>query len=480
MKIEIGRGAALRIFAASMLFCGIVWSAKKWFSCVDMKLALGKKNIVPVAVIGSGPAGLTAALYTARAHLPTVVFTGQDIGGQMTEARYVENWPSKRKDSGANIMKDMEEQVKHFGAHLLHNQVTEVNFNVWPYELLLDNDDRVHALSVIIATGGVQKKLNIPGVQEFWGKGIGICSICDAPFDKGKEVALLGSTDITCDMALQLKEFAKHVYVLVPGSHMEAAAINQKYLKETPNISVFYNVRVAQIKGEKDKVSSVVFDDRQTGEQKELPIQSFYFAIGFIPNTALFKKALLLNKDNYIQVDQRQQTSKKLIYAAGTVIDSLYQKGLISAAMGAQAAIQLIEQMQVCGFTDDLERKLEPSYYKINEKEELIQKATTLQEVNALIKFNGIVVAEFYGQNCPSCKAMAPVAEQIAKEYKDRVKFIKADMQEISELVDELKLKKIPTFCIFANGKEIARQDSIADRKALAALLDDAIQKNKE
>ncbi len=150
------------------------------------------KNLVPVAVVGGGPAGLSAAMYTARARFPTMVFAGSKIGGELLEASYIENWPAKEKLSGQEMMAQSQKQAEHFGAQIIPVGVEKINLKTWPFEIELDNGDHICALSIIITTGGAQKFLDIPGIDTYRGKGIGICTICDAPFDKGYEVAVIG------------------------------------------------------------------------------------------------------------------------------------------------------------------------------------------------------------------------------------------------------------------------------------------------
>lgn len=323
------------------------------------------KNIIPVAVLGSGPAGLTAAMYTARANFMTVVFGGDEIGGQLTEASYVENWPAKPKMAGADIMKDAQTQAKKFGVQILPVKVVKVNFATWPFQLTLDNDDTVHVMAVIIATGGSQKTMDIPGVKEFWGKGIGVCSICDAPFDKGKDVAIIGGGDAAADRALQLSSYAKNVTILVRAPEMRAAAVVQGYLKQVKNIKIIYNVEVKKILGD-TSVTGVEISDNATGKSSTLPFQSVYFALGFVPRSELFKGQLEIDKDGYIKVfNNTQNTSKKGIFAAGTVEDSHYQKSASAAGQGSQAGMDAIEFIQQLGFTPETAKKVEQFYYKV-------------------------------------------------------------------------------------------------------------------
>ena len=474
--IKKGLGMKFRqysyVFGAlvTFIFLGVGVSYLRQPSII-MHAAIGKSNIVPVAILGSGPAGLTAALYTARANMPTVVITGPDLGGQLTQARYVENWPAKKKESGMELMEQLEEQVRRFGAVLVDASVIKVDFSSWPYKLWLDNDDIIQALSIVIATGGDQEKIDVPGVDTYWGKGIGVCSICDAPFDKDKAVALIGMSDITCDMALQLKEFAKHVYVLVPKDHMEAAAVNVDLLEKIKNISIIYNVELEKLTGNDEKLQEVVYRDTKSGLTKKLAIKSFYFAIGFEPNTTLFKEYIKRDHEGFIIVENCiNQTSKPLIYAAGTVIDKEYQKGLISASMGAQAAIQLIESLQTAGFTDQVEQQLKPHLYKQVAIKDELEEVSSLEKLKQTLTQADKAIVLFYGKTCPSCKKIMPLLQTMAQQN-DSYRFIKCNIEKDHAVIDTYRIAEIPTVIYFEGGVKKKTLSEDINKESLEALL---------
>lgn len=328
-----------------------------------------EKNIVPVLVIGSGPTGSTSGMFTSRAQYMTVIVTGKDIGGQLVEASYVENWPAKPKMPGQDIMNDLQKQAQHFGAHLVSAEVKSVNLKVWPFEITLKGGDLIKALTIIIATGGSQKLLDIPGAKEFFGKGVGVCSICDAPFDKGKDVAVIGGGDAAVDRALQLSAFANKVTILVRGPAMTAAGKVQDYLKDSKNISVMYNVDVKKILGDK-RVTGLEIVDQKVKKESTLPVQSVYFALGFVPRSDLFKGMLQIDKEGYIRLfDRTQETSQKGVFAAGTVEDPHYQKSATATGDGSKAGIDAIEFLQKIGFTPEKAQKFESQFYKPSDLE---------------------------------------------------------------------------------------------------------------
>lgn len=330
----------------------------------DLSKLNSLKKIYPVVVIGSGPAGLTASMYTSRAKFKTLVITGDEVGGQLIEASYVENFPTQPKMSGLTLMDYLKAQTQKFGTELFATKVISVKTNVWPFQIELANGDVIEAITIIIATGGSQRTLNIPGVKEFWGKGIGVCSICDAPFDQDKEVAIIGGGDAAADRALQLSAYAKQVTLLVRGPVMRAAAVVQDYINNAKNIRILFNVEVKKING-KERVEGVEIVDTKTGKASVLPVESVYFAMGFVPRSDLFKGQLALDKEGYIQLSNGQATSVKGIFAAGTVEDSRYQKSATAAGNGSKAGMDAIEFLQNIGFNPDIAQALKKNYYKI-------------------------------------------------------------------------------------------------------------------
>lgn len=330
-----------------------------------------KKNLVPVVILGAGPAGLSAAIFTSRAQYKTVIVAGPMMGGQIAQAAYVENWPGiQGKDTGLNTIEHVKKQVEHFGATIIEDSATTVNLHEWPYEITLSDGTQLHALTIIIAMGGSQKTLNIAGVKEYWGKGIGVCSICDAPFDKDKDVAIIGGGDSAADKALQSAAYAKSVTILVKNNEMHAAAVIQDYLKTMPNITIRYGIDPVAIVGDGQEITGLTIKDTKANKEEQLSIQRVYFALGFEPNSTLFKDALVMDNDGYlVTYNKTQKTSKEGVFAAGNIEDDRYQKGSVASGKGVSAAIDAIEWLQSIGFTATVQQKYGEQLYKINKTE---------------------------------------------------------------------------------------------------------------
>lgn len=424
----------------------------------DVRQLTGKSNIMPVAVIGAGPAGLTAALNTARADLKTFVFTGPELGGTLTQCHYIENWPGSKKTTGAQVMDELSDQATSFGAVLIPKTITKIDFSVWPRRLWTEDGEEINALTVIIATGGTPKTLDIEGVKKYWGKGIGICAICEAPFDKGKEVAVIGGGDTGVDKALQLAAFAKKVTIIEQGSALTAMAIAQQYVKKNKLINVIYNVDVKSIKGVNDRITTIELIDKKTGRVYDLPMESVYFAIGFTPNTIFLKNDIDLDESGYVIIEcKNQQTSVEGVFAAGTVEDPNYQKAATASGHGMQAGMDAILFLQQIGFDKKFAEHIAPHYYEAEATSSFVSQVRDEKELQTYLNAFPVVVIEFYSPSCPVCKAMMPLVEKIADKYHDKFLVIKINIDNNKNMADYYQIQGVPTLLMIKNNDVVAR-----------------------
>ncbi|MBI2775509.1 FAD-dependent oxidoreductase [Candidatus Dependentiae bacterium] len=343
-----------------------IWQRQQCTGPYSLCDSAKKENLVPVAIIGGGPAGLSASVYTARAQFRTVVFGGMEPGGELTGVKLIENWPGREGSTGAQLIDDLTKQAKHFGAMLVNQAITKVDFSQWPFVLTLDDGTIIHALAVIIASGGIARRLDIPGVEKYWGKGVGSCTICEAPFYKDKDVAVVGGGDTSGERALQLAAYAKNVYLIVRESRLQACATVQDYLKKAKNIHIYVNTKLEQISGDDDAVTSMVIREGKN-ETQQIPINGLYFAIGYIPNSALFKTKLAVDNQGFIKVEpQTQKTTMPGIFAAGNVAasDKEYGKASVASGSGVKAGMDTISFLEKIGFTQEQAEKTAPRFYQ--------------------------------------------------------------------------------------------------------------------
>ncbi len=302
----------------------------------------GKNNeeFVRVLIIGSGPAGLSAALYAARADLDPVVLTGMELGGQVSLTYAVENYPGFPEGIGGMEMVDLfQKQAQRFGARIEFDLASEVDFSGRPFTVKTLNGKIYMAESVIISTGASAVHLNVPGEDELTGRGVSYCATCDGWFFKEKDVIVVGGGDSAVEESLFLTRYADKVTIVHRRDELRAGAILTERAKANPKIDISWNTIVKEISGN-GAVRTVRLQDTQTGEEKEREVDGVFIFIGHSPNTSLFTDQLEMDKNGYLIVDNLMRTSIPGVFAAGEVADPHFRQVVTSAGMGAAAAIQ--------------------------------------------------------------------------------------------------------------------------------------------
>lgn len=300
-----------------------------------------------VAIIGSGPAGLTAGIYTSRAKLSTVIIEGNMPGGQLMTTTYIENWPGEKSIMGPDLMFRVREHAAHCGCTFASGVVTGVDFTQKPYVITLENGKRIEAQSIIIATGSSSKKLGCSGENLYWGRGVGVCATCDAPFYKDKEVIVVGGGNSAVTEAEHLTHFAKKVTIVHLLDSLTATdPIKDKVLAH-PNIQVIYGTTVKEIQGDGQVVTGVILERKRDLLQTEMNVNGVFVAIGYSPNTNIFKDKLAIDQYGYLILKNNTQASIEGIFAAGDVADYSYRQAIVSAGMGCQAALDCQKYLSV-------------------------------------------------------------------------------------------------------------------------------------
>ena len=294
-----------------------------------------------VIILGSGPAGLTAAIYTARADLEPLVAEGIEPGGQLTTTTAVENFPGFPEGiQGPDLMEKMREQARKFGAELVFKTATRVDFSKRPFVVYLDEEPYT-AQAVIIATGASAKHLGLESEMKLIGHGVSTCATCDGFFFRGKEVAVVGGGDVALEDAMFLTRFATKVTVIHRRDQLRASAYMQKKARETKGLEFLFNKVVTEVLTETGKeVTGLRLKDTKTGEESILKVQGLFVAIGHKPNTDFLKGQIDLDEKGYIIVHDRVKTNVEGVFAAGDVADSRYQQAVTAAGMGCMAALE--------------------------------------------------------------------------------------------------------------------------------------------
>jgi thioredoxin reductase (NADPH) len=452
---------------------------------LDLDQAVKLENVVPVAIIGSGPSGLSAALYVARAGMKAFVFAGPTPCGQLTQTTFIENWPGREKVLGIDLMNDIKHQAESFGACIISDSIISADFSTWPFSLKTEEGREFKALSVILATGAHPKVLSVPGEKKFWGKGVTTCAVCDAPFFIGKEVIVVGGGDSAAEQIFELAPYVKKVTMLVRGDSMRAAKLMQQRVLAYDNVQVEYNKQVRGIYGDDTGVKTIEIYDAKTEEVATRSIDGVFLAIGHTPNTQLFKKDLKLDELGYLMMQGRsQQTSMPGIFAAGEIQDKTYRQAAVASGEGIKAALDATSFLYELGYNAKIGQALEDNFFETFSDEHI-----ELQEINRLTEFNkhvidqpGLVVVDFYSKICPGCIRMLPSLESLAHHLKNKINIVKCNVNNSIEILKELQwnrglqVKSVPAIFIFKDGKFIARTNEILSKKELFTFVNQYLQ----
>lgn len=295
-------------------------------------------------IIGSGPAGYTAALYAGRANLEPVLYCGLQMGGQLTTTTVIENFPGYPEGIDANqMMMEFRQQAERFGADIRDGIVTDVNIDQKPYVVTNDRGDQISADTIIVATGASAKYLGLPDEKKYAGQGVSACATCDGFFYRKKVVAVVGGGDTACEEAIYLAGLASKVYLIVRKPFMRASEIMQRRVEENPQIEILYETNTEGLYGERGVEGvHLVYRRGEADERKyDLPIDGFFLAIGHTPNTGIFRGKLDLDEVGYIMTQPgTAKTNVPGIFAAGDCADSVYRQAVVAAGSGCMAALE--------------------------------------------------------------------------------------------------------------------------------------------
>lgn len=299
-----------------------------------------KNEKVHCLIIGSGPAGYTAAIYASRANLNPVLYQGIQPGGQLTITTEVENYPGYPNGvQGPDMMIDFENQAKRMGADIRYGLATKVDFSIKPYKVWIDEQKIIEADSVIISTGASAKWLGIESEERLNGFGVSACAVCDGFFFKGKEVAIVGAGDTAAEEALYLSKLCTTVHMIIRRDEMRASKVMQERVLNTKNIRIYWNSETDEILGE-NKVEAVRLRNVKDNSTQEIPISGFFVAIGHTPNSEIFKGWITMDEAGYIKtIPGTSKTNIEGVFASGDVQDKIYRQAVTAAGTGCMAAL---------------------------------------------------------------------------------------------------------------------------------------------
>lgn len=290
-------------------------------------------------IIGSGPAGLTAAIYAARANLKPIVFAGLEFGGQLMGTTLVENFPGFIDGiDGPVLMQNMMKQAEKYGAKIEYTNVESVEFNT-PIKKIVAGGKEYQARAVIIATGASARKLGIESEAKYWGRGVSTCATCDGAFYKEKVVAVVGGGDSAIEEATFITRFASKVYLIVRRNELRASQIMQDKIKANPKVEIIWNSEIKEVLGDGKLVNALKLFNSSENKESELKVDGLFLAIGHIPNTKIFQGILDLDEEGYLIVKDNTKTKYEGVFVAGDVKDRSYRQAITAAGMGCMAAL---------------------------------------------------------------------------------------------------------------------------------------------
>jgi len=305
------------------------------------------KEDVKVLIIGSGPAGYTAAIYAARAGLKPVLYTGGEPGGQLVTTNDVENFPGYPDGiNGPEMMMQLQQQAERFETDVRFGVVTKVDFSGYPHKAIVDDGREITAEAIIISTGATAQYLGLASEKALNGKGVSACAICDGFFYKGMNVAVVGGGDSAAEEATYLANLCPKVYLIVRRDELRASVIMQQRVLNTPNIEVLWNSETLEVLGE-DKVVGAKLKNNKTNEEKIIDIEGFFVAIGHKPNTGIFKDYLDMDETGYLKViPGSTKTNVEGVFVAGDAADKVYRQAITAAGTGCMGALDAEKFLQ--------------------------------------------------------------------------------------------------------------------------------------
>lgn len=412
-----------------------------------------------VAVIGSGVGAMSSALYLSRAGHHPLVIEGPNPGGALAQSPRVENWPGEISIPGIELTDKIRSQVEKNGALFTSETLVQADLSKRPFKLQLKNSfdpqstRAVYAQSLIIATGSKPYRLNIPGEEQYWTKGVYSCAVCDGSLYKDKVLAVVGGSDAAITEALYLANIAQTVHLFVRKDALRTIEKKRlESLEKLPNLKIHFSSQLQSIQGDGNHVTAIQYRDKQG--DKSMPVDAVFLAIGSAPNTELFRGQLEMDSKGYIVLKKGQETSIPGVYALGDCVDPLYRQAISAAGDGAKAALQAHESLSA------LPLKTQPISMEPKPKaEKKVHEIASEKEFRELFKKDGsLVVVDFFADWCSPCRFLAPAYERFAQESESRIHCYKVNVQKNPALASKYRIDSIPTMMVFNAEGEILSQ----------------------
>ena len=444
-----------------------------------------------LVIIGSGPAGYTAAIYAARANLKPVVFEGYQVGGlpggQLMTTTEVENFPGFPQGiTGPELMDSMKAQAERWGAELHTEDVTFVDFSQRPF-VVRSEEREVKAYSIVIATGATAKRLGLPGEHQFWSQGISACAICDGatPIFHRAELAVIGGGDSAAEESIYLTKYGDTVNMLVRGDKMRASKAMQDRVLSNPKITVHWNSDVVNVFGNDNHMEGVKIRNLKTGEETDLHVKGLFYAVGHKPNTDLFKGQLELDDVGYIVTKPGSvETSVEGVFAAGDVQDHEFRQAITAAGSGCMGAMlaerwlsvnDLLQEFRQVPQTANNELEHETQKQSTEPKEFDVQ-ATRHEGGYALRKLfhdsDRLLVVKYVSPGCGPCHTLKPILNKVVDEFDGRIHFVEIDIEKDRDIAQNAGVNGTPTIQLFKNKELLTESKGIKPKSQYRQLVE--------
>ena len=446
---------------------------------------MNNSSIENVVIIGSGPAGYTAAIYAARANLKPVLFEGLQAGGipggQLMTTTEVENFPGFPEGiTGPELMMRMKAQAQRWGTECYTEDVIDVDLSQRPFTVK-SAEREFKTNSIIIATGATAKRLGLPSEKTYWNRGISACAICDgaSPLFVGKDLVVIGGGDSAVEEAVYLTKYGNRIHLLVRRGELRASKAMQERALNHPQITVHWHTEAVDVFGDGNLMTGIEVRHNQTGETNKLPASGLFYAIGHQPNTSLFAGQIELDRVGYVTVKLGTvETSVEGVYAAGDVQDSEYRQAISAAGTGCMAALTaerwLSENNLIVEYTQKPQPASEEATAKANsavtetEEGDFDLHATRHHGGYALRKLfhesDRLLVVKYVSPTCGPCKILQPILDKVIQEYQDRLHFVEIDIVADPEIAEMGRVTGTPTIQFFRDRELLQEMKGVKQK----------------
>lgn len=450
-------------------------------------------TIENIVIIGSGPAGYTAAIYAARANLKPLMFEGFQAGGlpggQLMTTTEVENFPGFPEGlTGPKLMERMKAQAERWGTQCYTEDVTFVDFNQRPFTIR-SSDREVKAHSVIIATGATAKRLGLPSEQKYWNNGISACAICDGatPMFKGQELVVIGGGDSAAEEAIYLTKYASQVHLLVRSDTMRACKTMQDRVLNNSKIKVHWYTEAVDVFGENNRMSGLKVRNKQTGEETDLPAKGLFYAIGHTPNTSLFTGQLELDDVGYIVTKADSvATSIEGVYAAGDVQDHEYRQAITAAGTGCMAAMLAERWLSANELAQEYHQEVQTEV-ESKEEEKVVADTAETFDLNSTRHVGGyalrklfhesdrLIMVKYVSPNCGPCHTLKPILNKVVDEYDGKIHFVEIDIDAEPEIAENAMVTGTPTVQFFKDKEILTQLKGVKQKSEYRQFIDEQL-----